>query len=64
MAKLVIYLNHKIAYIIGSALGKQKILTGDVFIANRIKAFIQSGELRILSNEKNGFYETVVKCAK
>lgn len=54
----------RIAYIIGRALGKQKILTGDVFIANRIKAFIKSGELKIISNENDGFYETVVKCAK
>ena len=54
----------KIAYIIGSALGKQKILTGDVFIANRIKEFIKAGELKIISNENDGFYETVVKCEK
>lgn len=54
----------KIAYIIGSALRKQKILTGDVFIAKRIQEFIRCGELKIISNEKDGFYETVVSCTK
>lgn len=52
----------KIATIIGNALGKQKILTGDVFIAKRIQEFIKHGELNIICNEKDGFYGTVVSC--
>lgn len=54
----------KIAYIIGCALGKQKILTGDVFIAKRIQEFIRCGELKIIGSEKNGFYGTAVRCVK
>lgn len=53
-----------IAYVIGSALGKQKIPTGDVFIANRIKVFIKSGELKIVRSGNGGFYATVVQCGK
>lgn len=54
----------KVAHIIGCALGRQKIPTGDVFIAKRIQTFINSGELRIISNEKDGFYEAIVSCEK
>lgn len=54
----------KIAHIIGSALEKQNILTGDVFIAKRIQEFIRCGELKIIENKKDGFYGTVVSCAK
>lgn len=54
----------RIAYIIGSALGKQKILTGDVFIAKRIQEFIKSGELKIISGENDGFYAAIVKRGK
>lgn len=53
-----------IAYIVGSALGKQKILTGDVFIAKRIQHFINTGELIVIDHSKDGFYATVVGCAK
>lgn len=53
-----------VAQIVGSALGKQKILTGDVFVAKRIEAFIRSGELKIIGNEQDGFYRTVVRCAE
>lgn len=49
------------AHIIGRALGRQKIPTGDAFIADRIKAFIRSGELKIVSGENGEFYQTVVK---
>jgi hypothetical protein len=54
----------KIAEIIGSTLGKQRVLTGDVFLAKRIQDFIKSGELKIVGNQNNGFYGTVVSCAK
>lgn len=54
----------KIAYIIGNALGKQKIPTGDVFIAKRIQHFIDNGELVVLEKSGNGFYGTIVACAK
>lgn len=54
----------KIANIIGNALGKQKILTGDVFIARRIQQFIASGELAVLGNTEDGFYSTTVGCTK
>lgn len=54
----------KIANIIGSALGNQKILTGDVFIAKRIQSFIENGELAVISNTSDGFYSTVVQTAK
>jgi hypothetical protein len=50
----------KIAHIIGSALGKQGILTGDVFIAKRIQHFIDNGELVVLGKTDDGFYSTVV----
>lgn len=54
----------KVAEIIGNALGKQKILTGDVFIAKRIQQFIKSGELVIVNNEYDRFYNAVVRCVK
>ncbi len=53
----------KIAHIIGGALGKQKIPTGDVFIAKRIQQFIKNGELVISSKSNEGFYSTAVTCA-
>lgn len=54
----------KIAYIIGNALGKQNILTGDVFIAKRIQHFIENGELTVLEQNDKGFYGTVVSILK
>lgn len=54
----------KVAHIIGSALGKQKILTGDVFIAKRIQRFIENGELVVLDETDKGFYHTLVACPK
>lgn len=54
----------RIAYLIGSALGKQKIPTGDVFIAKRIQHFIDTGELKVLGKPDAGFYSTIVKCVK
>lgn len=54
----------KVGYIIGSVLGKQKVLTGDVFLAKRIRHFIENGELVVLDKTDGGFYSTVVACAK
>ena len=53
-----------IAYIIGSALGKHKILTGDYFIAKRIEEFIKLGELQIIDHTDKEFYGATVKCTK
>ncbi len=53
-----------IAYIIGRGLGKQKIPTGDVFIAKRIQEFIRVGELEVISNYNDEFYSTIVKCPR
>lgn len=53
----------KIANIIGNALAKQKILTGGVFIAKRIKHFINAGELVVIDSSNDRFYGTVVSCA-
>lgn len=54
----------KIVRIIGGALGKQKIPTGDVFIAKRIQHFIKNGELVALDKTDEGFYSTIVTCPK
>lgn len=54
----------KVAMIIGNALGRQKILTGDVFIAKRIQYFIESGELTLSGSTKDGLYSTMVCRAK
>lgn len=54
----------KIAFIIGSALSKQNMLTGDVFVAKRMEHFIQNGELIVLGNTGDGFYSTIVRCTK
>lgn len=54
----------KIAHIIGGAIGKQKIPTGDIFIAKRIQHFIKNGELVILGETDKGFYSTTVTWAK
>lgn len=50
----------KVAYIIGRVLGKQCVPTGDWFIAERIKYFIESGELKVIDDPKTGFYNIVV----
>lgn len=54
----------KVANIIGNALGKQKIPTGDIFIAKRIIHFIESGSLVTVESSKEGFYRSVVARAK
>ncbi len=52
--------NCKIALIIGNALAKQKIPTSDIFIAERIRHFIENGELVVLEKEEKGFYDITV----
>lgn len=54
----------KVAYIIGNALRKQKIPTGDVFIAKRIQEFVQQGELEIVGDVDGGLYSNDVKCTR
>lgn len=54
----------KIGKLIGNALGKQKIPTGDVFIARRIKSFIQNGELEIIDDNEKEFYGNIIKVVK
>lgn len=51
----------KIATIIGNSLLRQKILTGDVFVAKRVEMFIENGELSIVSGEYESFYDTLVE---
>ena len=53
----------KIANIIGNALGRQKIPTGDVFIAKRLQYFIHTGELTVTGSTNDGFYGTIVSRA-
>ena len=51
----------KTARIIANVLNGQKILAGGVFIAKRIRRFIENGELAVVSeNADEGFYGTVV----
>lgn len=54
----------RIANIIGNALFRHKILTGDVFIAKRIQHFITTGELAVIADSDDRFYETVVRRAR
>ena len=49
------------AQIIGTALGKQKVPTGDQFIAKRLLHFIDAGELAVVQPGAEGFYSTVVQ---
>jgi hypothetical protein len=51
------------AEIIGRALGRQGILTGDVFVAKRLQHFIEAGELAVVSDGSRGFYSTVLRRA-
>ena len=50
----------KVAFLIGSALGKQNILTSDVFIAKRVQHFLNTGELVLLQQSKDGFYSSTI----
>ncbi len=54
----------KVGELIGRALGNQRIPTGDVFIAKRIKCFIENGELEIVSDSQKGFYSNVIQVVK
>lgn len=54
----------KVAYIIGRALGGQNIPTGDVFIAKRIRQFIENGELIVSDNASGSFYDATVTRAE
>ena len=47
--------------IIGTALGKQKVPTGDRFIAKRLQHFIDAGELAVVQPGDEGFYSMVVR---
>lgn len=51
----------KAACLIGDVLGRGQIYTGDVFIANRIKALIGKGKIKMVSENKNRFYASVIK---
>lgn len=53
-----------IAELIGNSLCNEKILTGDVFIAKRIKFFIENGELEVITNSEKGFYRNIIKVVK
>lgn len=54
----------KVGELIGNSLGKQKIPTGDVFIARRIKSFIQNGELEIIYSYEKEFYGNIIRVVK
>lgn len=51
----------KIAIVIGNALGKHRLPVGDIFVAERIQHFLQSGELELCSSGKGGFYHALVR---
>ena len=51
------------AEIIGRALGRQGIPTGDVFVARRLQHFIEAGELAVVSEGGRGFYSAVLRRA-
>lgn len=50
----------KVGYLIGSALGRHNIFTGDVFIAKRIQYFIKAGELTVIDDANGSFYDSVI----
>ena len=50
----------KIAEIIGLALGRQQLLTGDLFVARRIQHFLDTGELAVGRRTRRRFYDTTV----
>lgn len=52
-----------VAQIVGGALGRQKVPTGDVFVAKRIQYFLKNGELTATDESTGGFYRTVVRWA-
>ena len=54
----------KVAIVIGNALGRRQIPTGDAFIARRVQQYIHSGELEVVQPGKGGFYNTVVRSSQ
>ena len=54
----------KVGELISKAICEQKIPTGDVFIARRIKSFIQNGELKIIVDNEKEFYESIIEVVK
>ncbi len=49
-----------VAELIGSAIGKQNICTGDWFLAQRVRAFLSTGELNMVEENKGRFYSSVI----
>ena len=54
----------RVGELIGRVLGNPQIPTRDVFIAKRIKCFIQNGELELVSDKEEGFYSHVIQTVK
>ena len=54
----------RVGELISKVLCEQKIPTGDVFIARRIKSFIQNGELEIIVDNEKEFYGSIIKVVK
>ena len=53
----------KIANIIGDVLGREKPGIGDVWLAERIRWMLSAGELRMVREDKEMFYRSVVERA-
>ena len=51
----------KIANIIGEVLGREKPGIGDVWLAERIRQLLSTGELRMLREDRERFYRAVVE---
>ena len=51
----------KIANIIGEVLGREKPGIGDVWLAERIRQMLSTGELRMLQEDRERFYRSVVE---
>ena len=51
----------KIANIIGEVLGREKPGIGDVWLAERIRQMLSTGELRMLREDRERFYRSVVE---
>ena len=53
----------KIANIIGDVLGREKPGIGDVWLAERIRWMLSTGELRMVREDPERFYRSVVERA-
>ena len=51
----------KIANIIGNVLGQERPGIGDVWLAERIRWMLSTGELRMVREDKEMFYSSVVE---